>query len=659
MLEENQRIAGHHHGIEEQDSSFTGPYRHKGYKRTLNALRDTLEQEGAVILKGVEGTGKTTLVAELISEYQHKGVPVAVFDKAMTRSSQFYGTLADTLSVPKQKNDLVRALRNTKAAGQFCLVVIDQEAINSSPEVADALQKLCLTSETTAGAIKLVVVRKDYLVIHTEDTPSADFHNWISREVTLDPLHTDDIEGYIYYLAAMKGIQPTPYEIGTDFMMIEKTEGRISRLKALLLPLIHKDVITRSDFTGIENDKSPLHSSHSGLFALAFALILAVGLGINHFFFTTSDSNEAGLADNPSEQPIFAEPNQTDKVVTKTTSTVQPPSTSQQIKVEKAVAAEPISLQTEEELPILDQSLADNRSTDEPAPQAVTGSDAFPVATPKQVEQPTANNTTTEELLASEQLASMNQKEFQAAVQSQLTRLEQQLADAKAENDRLKQALSNATTTQIETKQNETQLTAKPPVQETEAEATSTLLANVSTPLVLSEQKNKTDSPVSAGKDQISDSSAAVVATEIVTTHQDDQNNTPESNADEATVIADEQPLQQALATINAWQQAWQGQDHANYVDTYISGFNGAYKTHQQWLKKRNSALTKPEWIKLTRGDLHNIEVQAEQVLVDFWLTYEAATGYKDKTLKRLTVIENNGQWLIQKEQNLEVKPFF
>ena len=70
MLEENQLQAENNHGLEQNDSSsFSAPFRHKGYRKALDALREALNKENSVILKGVEGTGKTTLVSELIGEY--------------------------------------------------------------------------------------------------------------------------------------------------------------------------------------------------------------------------------------------------------------------------------------------------------------------------------------------------------------------------------------------------------------------------------------------------------------------------------------------------------------------------------------------------------------------------------------------------------------
>lgn len=655
MLKENQHNVENVDGTNGDTSSFTGPYRHAGYKRALSSLREALNYENAVILKGVEGTGKTTLVGELISEFQHKGVPVAVFNDPLTKTSQLYSRLADTLEVPKQKRDLIKALRNTKEAGQFCLVVVDQQAINSDDSVVDALQQLCETSETTAGAIKLVVIRQDYMVLHpeAEGLQQADFSNWVNIEVTLDPLHTDDIEGYIYYLSAIKGIPPTPYEIGTDFMMIEQTEGRISRLKALLLPLIHKDVITRKDFTGQNESTSSLASTNSGIFALGFAVIIAIGIGINHFFLSDSNEDSTQVAENGS--PIFVEPKP--KASLEKPKAVAPPSLA---VAETAKPASDNSLEQADALPVLSPELEKDSPQTAPQPTNIITPDVAEVKAPASEHK---------EPRQIEELASLPPAEFQAEVNSKLTLLEEQLSAAIEENNRLKQALEVAEKEQAnkaklalaaETSQvsdaEDTSSTNAASQAPYSIEAVAELTSEASEVSTVSSDVNTEESPTVVEKPTVAAETAATVV----------MSDTPIATEEETPVIAETAPiaesessLEQVTAHIEQWTDAWQAKDHQTYANSYISGFNGAYKTHQRWLKKRYDALNRPEWIKLTREEFQNIQEDENKIRVDFWLKYEAANGYKDKTLKRLTLVYNDNEWLIAKEQNIKVEPYF
>jgi len=664
MLEENQLQAENNHGLEQNDSSsFSAPFRHKGYRKALDALREALNKENSVILKGVEGTGKTTLVSELIGEYQNKGVPVVSFTTVINKTSQFYAKLADSLSVPKQKKDLIRALRNTKDAGQYCLVVIDQEAIHSSPDVAEALKQLCQTSETTAGAIKLVIIRKDYLVIHTEGTPEADFHNWIKTEVTLDPLHTDDIEGYIYYLSTVKGIQPTPYEIGTDFMMIEQTEGRISRLKALLLPLIHKDVITMRDFNNTERNMKPLHSNHSVTIAVAFAFILALGVGINHFIFSEKPSSIATPSKEQTQAlpPVFAEaPTSAPEPVA--TKEITPPSRTTVTSLD--LSAQALDDSDPSLLPVLESSNTPDNT--EIAKQETAS--IIPISAPSAEEKTLTPNTAIEidsadsidsaekPQIATQDLTELPQDQFQTEVKIKLLLLEQELTEAVVENNRLKLALLEA-----KAEQQQKQLVNEAPTPSAVEEAIETP-DEVPTPksklIVESLPKGDAALPI-AGTANDTDTD-----TDTDTIEENSKGAPPETRSDDIAVVAPQietakpnQATDAAIAVVEHWQEAWQAQNHDAYIAYYAPGFNGAYKTHQRWLKKRFDALNKPKWIKLNRDVFTNIQQTETQVKLDFWLSYEAANGYKDSTLKRLTIEYIEGEWLIKKEQNIKVKP--
>ncbi|PIE23656.1 MAG: hypothetical protein CSA60_04370 [Neptuniibacter caesariensis] len=648
MYQENQLKAEKSQGSIQSDESFTVPYRHKGYQRALQQLRKTLSECNAVILKGVEGTGKSTLVAELVCEYEHKGVPVAVITKALPKAANFYALLADTLGVPKQKADLIQALRDTKEASQFCFVVIDQEAINSSPEVENALKQLCLSSETTAGAIKLIVVRRDYLVIHTEQTPEADFHNWIKEEVCLDPLTTDDIEGFIHYLSSIKGIQPTPYEIGTDFLMIEKTEGRIGRLKGLLLPLIQKDVITHQDIKGPKGEgttKNKAGKVYTAWFVAATLVCFAVIIGINYFIFT---EQQPTIAQQPAEplSPVFAEAQAETDI---TQDEVTPPS----------LVADTQSPQPAAGTPGLSSAQEPEQKSKTPLPTiqnttALTSSDQSSTEPPLPATNPT-----------------LGTDQFQSKVNKRLSSIEAQLSAAIEENQRLKEELANTLEKQrlsiaaqaespveeviapsgaLETPQ--THDNAMTVAEKTGTEATEQITNNESTEAHSTQQ-------VTALKTQQEDDSKKAnqpVTPSIASTVAPPTRTTKTETNKAASSLSD---MDEAISVADGWMAAWQKQDHAEYIACYDTGFNGAYRTHQDWLKNRHTALTKPQWIKLERSEFLQASIAEDVIKLDFWLTYEAGNGYKDKTLKRLTLKRKDDAWLITKEQNIKVEPYY
>lgn len=710
MITDSQANSNTAQGLEiDSQTALAAPYRHKGYKKALNALREALEHENAVLLKGVEGTGKSTLVQELVNEYKHRAIPIVSLNEPLEKAAQLYAKIADSLAVAKEKKALINALRNTREAGQFCLVVVDQGAINSSAEVTQALHQLCQTSATTAGAIKLIVISKDYLVIHAEGTPQADFHDWIRREIKLNPLQTDDIEGFIYYLCALKNLQPTPYEIGTDFVMIEQTEGRIGRLKALLLPLIHKDVITRNDIAAPAQHSvsmPSLNKQRTGMIAAALILLLAAGVGLQQFIFsgkTAPNTVQAEILQNETLIPVQEVAAETRVFAEQPldTQTVQPavtlpsiaqvqtePSATKKASI-TATAAQGILVaqETEEEslgvLPLLNPdtssaldelpaaglaqpaTLPTTLPTDESVAVAVTETVTETTASLPLLEQPSqqhiapspeATEQTREEDI--EQIVALPEEEFQKAIRTKLDIIEQELAAAIAENRRLQTALVESATQKAREQDNKAAL--PDPTTEVIHSAPDNSAPVVSEEHVVSDEVEPRPETESAQQ---------TISPSVIST----PTNTPVAAPNELAVVANtnietdittDNPefntrVDQAIAAIDAWQQAWQNQDHAGYTARYAARFNGAYTSHQRWLKKRYDALNRPEWIKLNREAAFNIYELENQVRIDFWLNYEASSGYKDRTLKRLTLVQEDNHWVISKEQNIKIEhPF-
>ncbi|WP_415905291.1 AAA family ATPase [Neptuniibacter sp. QD48_55] len=517
--------------------SYTEPYRHASYKRALSELRKALQSENSIILKGVAGTGKSTLINELINEFQKNGIPVAIINKPLTEVSQLYSKLSDALKSTAQTEDLSRTLQSIKDKDLFCLVIIDQQAINSDDSVINSLQQLCEIDETTKGAIKLVVVRQDYIVINSKVLQQADFINWINTEIVLDLFQLNDIEGYIHYLSSKEGLPSTPYEIGTDLLIIEHTEGRINRLNKLLLPLIHNKIITPEDINNSKKNSSRLSSEKIGMYSLSLVIFIILGFGVNYFLYSSTAKIESKTTE---DTPIFAEP--------------KPLQENQIFKVQ------PPSITVTEKEP----ASADFK---------LSGYKADTVKNhPPEAEQ----NALTQEVSITGQ--PVNKTSLNSAEKINMFSLKE-ITTFPSERNEIEEGFQT---------------------------------------IIKIEKLSKVE--VSAPQDE---------------------------------VIS---PLTLATVKIDHWIAAWQAKDLKNYFRSYKPNFTGIYETNERWSKKRRDAINRPKWIKLIREKLHNIKLSENKIKVDFWLQYEAASGYKDKTLKQLTLVKYNGEWLIDKEHNIKVE---
>jgi aspartate/glutamate racemase len=256
------------------------PFRHKSYNSALDTIQSTLENKNAVILQGPERTGKSTLIEEIKQFYQQKGVEVISFTTAVNTPRQLYSLMAEALHVPKLKKDLVAALINAKNTGKYCLVVMDESAVNSSAATSEAMRKLCDPASKTAGAIKVIVVCTDYLVIHTKNTYETDFHDWIKNIVPLQALKAEELEALTHYLAGLKNCPTPQFETGTDIELIERSKGKIDSLITLINPLIDEAVISQSRFEPEDKGTHPLDSRRSKYYFLGAASVLVLIIGI-------------------------------------------------------------------------------------------------------------------------------------------------------------------------------------------------------------------------------------------------------------------------------------------------------------------------------------------------------------------------------------------
>lgn len=289
-------------------SSVDYPHRHKGYVTAFSELLDNLSTHNATILQGAEATGKTTLTCEVIQKQQEQGVQVITFTKAVNTPRQLYSLLAEALNVPKLKKDLVQALRQSKEKNEHCLVVLDGEAVNSSAAVSEALRKLCERTSKTAGAIKLLVVCTDYLVIHTQNTYETDFHDWIDQVVLLKKLTIADLEGLTRYLAELKHCPVPQYEVGTDLQLLDQSDGKIGRLITLINPLIDQGVIDHHATFLPEENLHPLDSPHAKFYFIggACVLVLIMGLILRNLIYSPLDTHQE-TEKEMAEQPVFME----------------------------------------------------------------------------------------------------------------------------------------------------------------------------------------------------------------------------------------------------------------------------------------------------------------------------------------------------------------
>lgn len=107
-------------------------------------------------------------------------------------------------------------------------------------------------------------------------------------------------------------------------------------------------------------------------------------------------------------------------------------------------------------------------------------------------------------------------------------------------------------------------------------------------------------------------------------------------------------------STLDIWSSAWSAQDISTYVAQYVKGYSPSKSLrHSSWVKRRNAIISKPTFITL---DLSNVQINAlndQKATAQFVQAY-ASDRYQDTVIKKLTLVQENGQWKIAKEKTLK-----
>jgi ketosteroid isomerase-like protein len=179
-------------------------------------------------------------------------------------------------------------------------------------------------------------------------------------------------------------------------------------------------------------------------------------------------------------------------------------------------------------------------------------------------------------------------------------------------------------------------------------------------PAVSSEEPNQTDSPKEASAEQ----HVVTPTTEVPETVMD-ANAMIEAqvNANHVTDLMEVEPsksLPEAadadtaiLKMLEAWVNAWRTKDINAYLNFYSANFVADGMSKKTWEAMRRERLGKNKnTIQITLEDVH-IESKQNKAVVSFNQHYVSGS-LDDKAIKRLDLINLNGQWMIVRES---VKP--
>ncbi len=103
-------------------------------------------------------------------------------------------------------------------------------------------------------------------------------------------------------------------------------------------------------------------------------------------------------------------------------------------------------------------------------------------------------------------------------------------------------------------------------------------------------------------------------------------------------------------AAVNAWAEAWAGKDLSAYLAAYAKDFaTPAGQSRAQWEEDRRARILGKSSISIKLDEME-VTIEGDRATVRFRQDYHA-DHLSANSRKTLTMVRDNGKWLIQQER--------
>ena len=105
---------------------------------------------------------------------------------------------------------------------------------------------------------------------------------------------------------------------------------------------------------------------------------------------------------------------------------------------------------------------------------------------------------------------------------------------------------------------------------------------------------------------------------------------------------------------VQAWAEAWSGQDVQSYLGFYARGFRPARGlSRSAWERQRRTRVARPRFIRLELVFLEARSIDVGRGWAEFEQTYRS-NSYGDRVTKRLDLVWEGDDWKIERESVLD-----
>ena len=209
---------------------------HPSYDDARSYLKYAVnEGEGFVVITGAPGTGKTTLIASLISELELSQVFVGVVTNVQLDSGSLVDMVTDAFSLPACRADgegamsgLMRFLRQQSEAGKRVILIVD-EAQGLSAELLEELRLISNLQHNTQLLLQVFLVGQEPLMNIVRAPGMEQLHQRLIAAAQLKPLTLEETIAYIKHRLRCVGWEGDPVFSDEAFSLVYKFSAGIPR----------------------------------------------------------------------------------------------------------------------------------------------------------------------------------------------------------------------------------------------------------------------------------------------------------------------------------------------------------------------------------------------------------------------------------------------
>jgi putative secretion ATPase (PEP-CTERM system associated) len=208
----------------------------KSHKRALTYLDYGIrERVGFILLTGEVGSGKTTIIRDLLKKHHEQVVISKVFNTRVN-SEQLIALVNDDFGIPivgKDKTVMLRDLNDflveQYAVGNFPVLIVD-EAQNLTPKLLEEIRMLSNLETDSSKLLQIILVGQPELRDTISSPALRQLRQRISINCHLQPLSRIEMEQYIYHRLDVAGNRDAIAFTQKAFDLISSSSQGIPRL---------------------------------------------------------------------------------------------------------------------------------------------------------------------------------------------------------------------------------------------------------------------------------------------------------------------------------------------------------------------------------------------------------------------------------------------